>query len=176
MFFRTKKEPVTAADNLKDEEVFTEIKNDDGTVTTVSLAELKNAKKGEKKNIVEDDDEMMEDCDGEKVSRKDLKNAYKAMKVNEKKNAEEEEKKKKAAEEAKNKGEKKNEEDEAEAKKKAKEEEEKKNSLSEEAKNLKHFEELRNAHLKTPVAAPVIEVPASSLKRGKDRYSLKKSA
>lgn len=178
MFFRTKKEPVTAADNLKDEEVFTEIKNDDGTVTTVSLAELKNAKKGEKKNIVEeDDDDMMEDCDGEKVSRKDLKNAYKAIKANEKKNAEEDEKKKKEEEEKKNR-EKKNDEDEEEAKKKAKakEEEEKKNSLSEEAKNLKHFEELRNAHLKTPIAAPVIEVPASSLKRGKDRYSLNKSA
>lgn len=110
MFFRTKKEEIKAGETILDTD-FAEIKNDDGTIETVTVGDLKkakleakeaeklNAKKNEKP--VGDDEEV--EVDGEKVNMADLKECYKNNKK-EKKNSEEadaaEKKKAKEKEEA----------------------------------------------------------------------------
>ena len=156
--FKNVKQEVSAIDA----ETMVELENG----ATVSVAEMINAVKKnsdeeekEKKKEELDNADPEVDVGGEKMKLSDLKNCY--LKMNEKKNADEEAKKKAEEEEKKN-------AEEAEKKKKAEEE-------TEEKKNAKFFEELANANLKAESQPKVIETGANKVQRGNDRYGSKKS-
>lgn len=159
MFFRQNKQEIKAGDTILDTD-FTEIKNDDGTTSIVTVGELKEAKRIEnaKKNekMVDDDEEI--EIDGEKVNMGALKECYKNMKSVKKNETEAEDK-----ERAKKEEEKKNAE---EAEKKKAEDEEKKKT--EDKENDKRFKEFQNAHNKNMPAK--VDTIMDKKARGTARY------
>lgn len=146
----------------------TQVELEDGKV--VSVGEMMNAMKKNSDDGDEDEkkkaeDEKMNaevDVDGEKMPLKELVNRYKKM--NEKRNAAEEEEKKNAAEEEAKKK-------EAEEKANAEEEEKKK---AEKENGMKNFKMLQNAKGGQEEAVRVIETSAVKVQRGLEQYGAKK--
>lgn len=161
----------------------THVELDDGRIVTLAQAkELLNAKgkKNAKKNEGEDDagdavDEDLEnmcDVDGDEVSLKDMKNAYRNMKKNEKRNADEAEEKAKKEKGDKENAEKKNAEDKAaEEKKNADEAAAKKKDEDEKTNSKGFYDQLLNAHqIPGDSDVQIIEISTNMTQRGKDRY------
>jgi len=175
-FFKTEKKEVTEPDM----DTTVELTNDKGEVITVTLGEMVNAVKknaeDEKKKADEGKDDkksemangdQMIDIDGEIMPIRELANRYK--KLNEKKNADDDDAKKKADEEKAN-----SEKEAADKAEKEKAEKEKTNAMSD-GTDMKHFEELRNAHKQAVKSAPrIIETGSQQLQRGKEMFSFSK--
>ena len=151
MFFKMKKEEVSSID----EDTMVEIKNDDGTVTEVSVFEMRDALLNAKKNEAEEEEKINMDAEidvgDEKMTVKELINRYTKTKKNE-------------ADEDKEKS---NEDDEKEN---SEDEDEKENEADEDEKKNSHFEELKNANKVKADKAPSYMSHADRLAVGKAKY------
>lgn len=183
--FRLKKEEVSAVDG----DTTVELKNDKGEVQEIKISEMvdavmnakKNADDEKKKDDEKDNGKTMVNVGDEEMPLSELINRY--MKMCSKSNADDDsdDEKKKDKEKDNGRKAKKNAEsdDDDEDEKKEKKNSETTEAVENDAGEVdpdKHFEELRNAHLKENGGVHVIETSMDQTARGQQRYGTQKVA